>query len=330
MAHRLAVLTAAPTLVLILFGGLVTNTGSALAVPDWPTTFGYNMFLYPWSGMVGGVLYEHGHRLIGSVVGMLTLALAAGLWPRGGAWRAIGLLAVAAVVGQGVLGGLRVVLLQQPLAILHGCVAPAFFALVAAIAFATSRAAQAPVAAGTFEGGALRAQTVGAALVVYGQIVLGALLTHAGFLELHLVGALAVFAFVPIVTARVRRTADPVAVPLARVLLGLLGLQLLLGGAALVARLEPGAPSTEAVALALSAAHRVTGSLILGAAVVLALRVWTPPVLLATSSAGFARAISLGEVSEGAVVAPSERRMGGEAPLRGNAPLPETTLLRGV
>src|SRR5256885_6731333 len=69
VARGLAIVTAAATLVLILFGGLVTNTGAALAVPDWPTTFGYNMFLYPWSEMIGGIFYEHSHRLIGSVVG---------------------------------------------------------------------------------------------------------------------------------------------------------------------------------------------------------------------------------------------------------------------
>jgi len=68
LAHRIACLTAAATLALILAGGLVTDTGSALAVPDWPTTFGYNLFLYPWSKMVGGVLYEHSHRLLGAVV----------------------------------------------------------------------------------------------------------------------------------------------------------------------------------------------------------------------------------------------------------------------
>ena len=76
IAHRLAVVTAAATLVLIVAGGLVTNTGSALAVPDWPTTFGHNMFLYPLSVMVGGVLYEHGHRLLGAAVGALTVLLA--------------------------------------------------------------------------------------------------------------------------------------------------------------------------------------------------------------------------------------------------------------
>lgn len=61
--NRLALLTLAATFLLILFGGLVTNTGAGLAVPDWPTTFGYNMFLYPWSSMVGGIFYEHSHRL---------------------------------------------------------------------------------------------------------------------------------------------------------------------------------------------------------------------------------------------------------------------------
>src|SRR5574337_643879 len=78
--HRLAVVSAATTLLLIFVGGLVTNTGSALAVPDWPTTFGYNMFLYPWSKMVGGIFFEHSHRLLGSAVGMLTIALLITTW----------------------------------------------------------------------------------------------------------------------------------------------------------------------------------------------------------------------------------------------------------
>src|SRR5687767_3511012 len=111
MAHRLALVTVAATFVLILFGGLVTNTGAALAVPDWPSTFGHNMFLFPWSGMIGGVFYEHSHRLIGAVVGLLTLALAAALWPRGGRLRMLGLIALGVVIAQGVIGGLRVILL---------------------------------------------------------------------------------------------------------------------------------------------------------------------------------------------------------------------------
>src|SRR5215472_15190068 len=76
VAHRLALTTVVATFVLILFGGLVTNTGAALAVPDWPTTFGHNMFLYPWSGMVGGILIEHGHRLLAASIGLLTALLA--------------------------------------------------------------------------------------------------------------------------------------------------------------------------------------------------------------------------------------------------------------
>src|SRR5437667_7843025 len=195
--HRLAVITAGATLLLIFVGGLVTNTGSALAVPDWPTTFGYNMFLYPWSAMVGGVFYEHSHRLIGSVVGLLTLALAAALWRRGGRLRTLGLVAAVAVAVQGLLGGLRVVLLQDVLAIVHGCLAQIFFALLAVIVLLTSRHARAPLAP---IAPSTRSLAIAAAVVAYAQIVLGALVTHAGIVDLHLVGAAAVFMIVPVVT----------------------------------------------------------------------------------------------------------------------------------
>src|SRR5574341_1311289 len=73
--HRLAVVNAAATL-LLLVGGLVTSKGAGLAVPDWPTTFGYNPFLYPWSMMVGNIFYEHSHRLVASAVGFLTILMA--------------------------------------------------------------------------------------------------------------------------------------------------------------------------------------------------------------------------------------------------------------
>src|SRR5262249_62363693 len=120
LAHRLAVVTAAATGVLIVFGGLVTNTGAALAVPDWPTTFGHNMFLFPPSGMVGGVFYEHSHRLLGALVGLLTLSLAATLWRAGGRLRGLGLAAVAAVLLPGVVRGVRVVLTADAPAMSHG------------------------------------------------------------------------------------------------------------------------------------------------------------------------------------------------------------------
>lgn len=277
MAHGLALVTAAATLLLILFGGLVTNTGAGLAVPDWPTTFGHNMFLFPWSQMIGGVFYEHSHRLIGSLVGLLTLGLAAALWGAGGRLRWLGLVAAAAVVAQGVLGGLRVVLLRDTLAILHGCVAQAFFALLVAIALlASPRAAAAPAGVDP----TLRALTLVAVALTYAQIVLGALLTHAGQIALHLAGAVAVFVFVPVVTARWRRSGDPVAAPAARVLLALLGVQLVLGVGSFLARFSSIAlPGEQLTVLALPVAHRLTASLILGAAVVLAVRagLWPAP-----------------------------------------------------
>jgi heme a synthase len=268
MAHRLALLTVAATFVLILFGGLVTNTGAALAVPDWPSTFGHNMFLFPWSGMIGGVFYEHSHRLIGAVVGLLTLALAAVLWPRGGRLRALGLVAVAAVIVQGILGGLRVVLLHDQLAIVHGCLAQAFWALLVALAVLTGPGAGASPAASP-----PRALAVAAVLVVYAQLVFGALLTHEGWIWLHLAGAVGVFAVVPVLAARARRLGDALTARASRALMILLGLQLALGVGSFVARFSSvWIPGEQLTMLALPVAHRLAGSLILAATVVVAIR----------------------------------------------------------
>jgi cytochrome c oxidase assembly protein subunit 15 len=271
LAHRLALLTAAATCVLIVFGGLVTNTGAALAVPDWPTTFGHNMFLFPWSGMVGGVFYEHSHRLLGALVGALTVALAVALWRRGGRLRALGVVAVMAVVLQGVIGGLRVVLLTDALAIVHGPLAHAFFGLVVSLALVTSARMATPSPP---VDGATRGLAAAGAALVYAQIVFGALLTHAGRLDLHLIGALAVFVLLPVVTARLRRGGDVVAAPAARVLLVLLGLQLLLGMGSYLARFSAvWIPGGQVTMLVLPVAHRLVGALIFAAAVVLAVRV---------------------------------------------------------
>jgi len=172
--HRLAVVTAGATFVLLFLGGLVTSTGSGLAVPDWPLSFGQ---VFP--PMVGGVLFEHGHRLAATAVGCLTVVLA--LWSvvigaRAGV-RALGLLALLAVVLQGVLGGITV-LYKLPLAVsvTHACLAQAFFCLTVALALVTSRAWSArrarrsPAALGVLAG-----LTTG---VVFGQLVLGALMRH--------------------------------------------------------------------------------------------------------------------------------------------------------
>ena len=275
VTHRLGLATLAATGVLILLGGLVTNTGAALAVPDWPSTFGHNMFLFPWSQMIGGVFYEHSHRLVGALVGLLTLVLAAALWREGGRLRRLGLVAVAVVLVQGVLGGLRVVLQQDALAIFHGSLAQAFFALLAAVALLT--APRGRVDAAQIEP-PLKVLTVVAAALVYVQIVFGALLTHAGLLDLHLAGAVLVFALVPLVAEQLRRTGDVVAAPLARLMLVLLGVQLTLGAGSFLARFSSlWMPGGQTTVVLLPVAHRLVGSLILGAAVALAVRVSDKP-----------------------------------------------------
>jgi cytochrome c oxidase assembly protein subunit 15 len=76
--HWFALITAFATLGLVGVGGLVTSHGVGMAVPDWPNTYGYNMFFFPFSQWVGGVLYEHSHRLVASGVGLMTTILA--LW----------------------------------------------------------------------------------------------------------------------------------------------------------------------------------------------------------------------------------------------------------
>src|SRR5437899_5076978 len=139
--NRFAWITCVATLFLICSGGMVTSKGVGLAVPDWPTTFGYNMFLFPASKWVGGILFEHTHRLIASAVGFLTIILAIWLWrsePR--TWvRNLGVIALGAVLLQGVLGGLRVTMLKDEIGIFHACLAQAFLGLVVVIALVTSK-----------------------------------------------------------------------------------------------------------------------------------------------------------------------------------------------
>jgi cytochrome c oxidase assembly protein subunit 15 len=180
--HRYACGLAAATLLLVAAGGMVTSTNSGLAVPDWPTTYGYQMFSFPLSGMVGGIFYEHGHRLIASVVGMLTIGLVAFLWRvESRAWvRRLGWLALAAVVVQGLLGGLTVLFfLPDAISISHAGLAQVFFCLTVAIALVTSpgwrRAATTAV-----DDDLLTRRTVTLTVVVYVQILLGATMRHTG------------------------------------------------------------------------------------------------------------------------------------------------------
>jgi len=138
--HYFAVLTAVTTLPLIFVGGLVTSHDAALAVPDWPTSYGYNMFFFPWEKMVGGIFYEHSHRLIGSLVGMQMIVLTIWLFlNESRAWvKKLGAIALAVVIFQGLLGGLRVELVFKPIAIFHACLAQIFFCIISSIALFTS------------------------------------------------------------------------------------------------------------------------------------------------------------------------------------------------
>ncbi|MEQ8846495.1 COX15/CtaA family protein [Botrimarina sp.] len=131
---------------LVWIGGLITTTDAGMAVPDWPGTYGYNLFLYPWSTWFFGpwdLFVEHGHRLFASGVGLITIAAVAVAWrsePRSWLrWMTAGALVL--VIGQGVLGGLRVILNERLLAMLHGSIGPVFFAYTAALVAATRRPA---------------------------------------------------------------------------------------------------------------------------------------------------------------------------------------------
>src|SRR5215210_1770480 len=78
--HRIALLTAAATFPLIFMGGLVTSHGAGMSVPDWPNSYGYNMFLFPPAQWVGGIFFEHTHRLLGTLSGFLSIALVCLAW----------------------------------------------------------------------------------------------------------------------------------------------------------------------------------------------------------------------------------------------------------
>jgi cytochrome c oxidase assembly protein subunit 15 len=207
-----AAIVAASTAVLIFAGGLVTSTGSGLSVPDWPNTYGWFMWAFPVSKMVGGIFYEHLHRLVASTVGFLIVILA--IWlaraePR--RWvRRLGYLALAAVITQGILGGITVLwYLPDAISIAHASLAQIVFCLTVTIALVTSKGwtrsyADPKGPRRTAEGprhtaeGPRRSEAVEAALqvglgdrmlqriaivttaAIYAQVVIGATMRHTG------------------------------------------------------------------------------------------------------------------------------------------------------
>ena len=183
MLHLYTRLVALSTAILIFAGGLVTSTGSGLSVPDWPNTYGWFMFTFPLDKMVGGIFYEHSHRLIASTVGFLILMLALWLWraePR--PWvRRLGYVALAAVVMQGILGGITVLwYLPDPISIAHASLAQLVFCLTVAIALVTSSGWRRAYADRQAAPDDRTLQKIAAIATgwIYLQIVIGAIMRH--------------------------------------------------------------------------------------------------------------------------------------------------------
>ena len=183
--NRFVWFTAIATLLLICSGGMVTSKGVGLAVPDWPTTFGYNMFLFPVSKWIGGVLFEHTHRLIASTVGLLTIILAIWLWRTEDrqSVKTLGLIAVAGVILQGILGGLRVTMLKDQIGIFHACLAQAFLGLIVLIAIVTTNFWQAQNLTGLTDQVSERLRSIKniamvTTIAIYVQLALGATMRH--------------------------------------------------------------------------------------------------------------------------------------------------------
>jgi cytochrome c oxidase assembly protein subunit 15 len=272
--HRYAVLLAGCTLLLVVAGGLVTSNDAGLSVPDWPLSYGQLM-----PPMVGGVLYEHGHRMVATAVGLLTIGLVLYLaFEERRRWlRFLGVAALLAVILQGVLGGLTVLYkLPKAVSVGHACLAELFFAATVAIALFTSRGWMAiPRPVEDTGSPPLFGLAVAAALALLGQTTLGAAARHQAMgLAPHIAGGAVATGMVLWVTLRVligysrhrelRRSA--------LALLVLTFCQVFLGIAAYMSRvITAQAPQPMAVMVSFTVAHVAVGALTLASSVVLAL-----------------------------------------------------------
>ncbi len=182
--HTFACVLVLLTIGLIAAGAMVTSTGSGLSVPDWPTTYGENMFLYHPSKWIGGIFYEHGHRLLASSIGFLTIILAVYAQWRGRTKmiRVLGWIALATVIAQGVLGGMTVrFLLPTWISVFHACLAQTFLCILVTIAVLTHHRFSENTSSATGEtprSGRIWFAPLALVLVVFAQLVAGALMRH--------------------------------------------------------------------------------------------------------------------------------------------------------
>jgi len=308
MLHKYSRLVVAATVLLILAGSFVTSTGSGLSVPDWPTTYGWNMFTFPPSKMVGGIFYEHGHRLIASTVGLMTIVLAAWLWMtdsrRWLKWFGVG--ALGAVVAQGLLGGLTVLFFLPPaVSTAHAALAEIFFCMTVAIALFTSPGWIDGYTAAGADDARLRQLTTATTVVVYTQILIGATMRHVGaglaipdfpwmFGHIvpdhwspaiaihfaHRLGALIATASILATSVYIwtRHAERPELARPATLIIFLVGAQLMLGAFTVLSRRD----------IWINSLHVVFGALVLTTALVIALRSWRVKFANAASVVGIA------------------------------------------
>ena len=267
------------TFLLVIAGGLVTSTRSGLAVPDWPLSYGKLM-----PPMVGGIRFEHSHRVVASLVGFMTLILTfwIGFTERRPWIRWAGITALGMIVAQGILGGLTVLyLLPAPISITHGCLAQTFFAFVICLAYFTSSEWQKGFPVALIDLTILKRILFLTVTLIYLQLILGATFRHTGnqfVLIPHVVGAFLVLIHGGLVLMFVLRNlaAEKKFVWPAIFLSTIALLQISLGMGAFIysvmlkdSEMGPGLGKVFFVT-----AHQTLGALLLGTAVFFALRVY--------------------------------------------------------
>ena len=269
--HKFALFVVAWTTVLVTAGALVTSEDAALAVPDWPLSYGT---LNP--PMVGGIAFEHSHRLIAAALGLLVIILASLLWryDERPSVRYLGLVAVGGVIFQGILGGLTVLkLLHYWLPVMHACTAQLVFVILVSIAFFTSRWWMQDLPQYEDRGSpSIHAIVAFNAFVIFVQVLAGAGFRHRYLsLKPHVFGAPIVLAMVFWTAAALRRRFPQVPeISRARVWLhSIVGLQILLGIIALWTRIvSADDPQPMLPVVVATVVHTVVGALLFAASIV--------------------------------------------------------------